>query len=100
MSVHPPQDEEGRRWTTKEQNAMWVLKQQLGGDCWVQPVHRLDRATSGVVVYALNRESTRWLSDLMKGRNVHKEYFAFVRGYTNTVGVIDKPLDGAEAVSL
>ena len=59
---------------------------------WVYPVHRLDRATSGVLVFALSSEYARILHDSFSTRTVHKTYLALVRGTPPPSGVIDSPM--------
>ena len=43
-------------------------------------VHRIDRDTSGLVVFARNRESHRGLSRAFEGRHMEKKYLAAVHG--------------------
>ena len=59
---------------------------------WVYPVHRLDRATSGVLVFALSSEHARTLHESFNTRTVHKTYLALVRGTPPPRGVIDSPM--------
>lgn len=42
----------------------------------LQPIHRLDRETAGVIVFALNRASRGAYQSLFESRSVHKEYEA------------------------
>jgi tRNA pseudouridine65 synthase len=58
----------------------------------LHPIHRLDRPTSGVLLFAKSRESAGKLSNLFMKRNVRKTYFAVVRGHLTGEGTIDKPL--------
>lgn len=44
------------------------------------PVHRLDRETSGIVIFAKSEESRKWLQRKFESREVYKEYFAIVLG--------------------
>lgn len=44
------------------------------------PVHRLDRETSGVVLFAKNEEAHRRLSQLFESREMEKLYWAFAVG--------------------
>ena len=60
---------------------------------WVYPVHRLDRATSGVLVFALSSEIARTLQAAFARREVHKRYLALVRGTPPEHGVIDSPME-------
>ncbi|MCP4714067.1 MAG: pseudouridylate synthase [Deltaproteobacteria bacterium] len=70
--------------------ALQMLRNQVGRH--VYPVHRLDRSTSGVLVFALSPEAARRLGDCFSQRTVRKIYYAVVRGYTDTEGVIDHPI--------
>jgi len=45
-----------------------------------QPVHRLDRPTSGVVVIAKTKQSARFLAEQFEYRKAHKTYMAIVNG--------------------
>ncbi len=55
-----------------------LLKQQLGGEIF--PVHRLDRAVGGVMLYARTKEAAGKLSGLVKDRGLKKKYLAVVQG--------------------
>jgi tRNA pseudouridine65 synthase len=70
--------------------AIQVLRNQIGQK--VTPVHRLDRKTSGVLVFALDIESNRNLNEQFLCGEVKKTYWAIVRGYTPDFGTIDYPL--------
>ena len=59
---------------------------------YVYPVHRLDKPTSGVLVFALDEQTAQKLSLMFRNGEVSKRYLAVVRGYTQTSGVIDHPL--------
>ena len=59
---------------------------------WVYPVHRLDRATSGVLVFALSPEHARNLQEAFTARHVSKTYLALVRGKPPQSGVVDSPM--------
>lgn len=58
----------------------------------VYPVHRLDRKTSGVLVFAKNTAANQYYQQLFRERHVYKEYLAVVRGYIAESGTIDYPL--------
>ena len=53
----------------------------VGGELRPGIVHRLDRATSGLMVVAKNDESHRRLARQFSGREVHKTYVALVHGW-------------------
>lgn len=67
-----------------------TLRDQIGQ--WVYPVHRLDRPTSGVILFALSSEAARRMCTVFEQRTVSKEYLAIVRGYTEESGYIDYAL--------
>ena len=70
--------------------ALQLLRDQLGH--FVYPVHRLDRATSGVLLFAKSSEIAAKLVESFTARKVSKTYHAVVRGYTDEEGLIDHPL--------
>ena len=59
---------------------------------YVYPVHRLDKPTSGVLLFGLSKEVAQILSDDFRENRIKKEYIAIVRGYTEEKGVIEHPL--------
>ena len=70
--------------------ALQSLRDQLGHRIYT--IHRLDRATSGVLVFALSSEAARELGLMFMARQVEKRYLAVVRGFTPLEGCIDRPL--------
>lgn len=70
--------------------AMTMLRDQLGQ--YVYPIHRLDRPTSGVLLFALSSEMARVLSDIFSERLVTKGYVAMVRGHLLGADTLDYPL--------
>ena len=70
--------------------ALTLARDRMG--CHVYPVHRLDRATSGVLLFALDPEAARALQEQLEAGTVHKRYLALVRGITPEEGVIDHPI--------
>ena len=73
-----------------QEYAVQLLRDQIGQ--YVYPVHRLDRKTSGVLLFALNKEVLKLLNDDFATRKVEKKYIAIVRGYTPTEETIDYAL--------
>lgn len=67
-----------------------TLRDQIGQR--VYPVHRLDRATSGVIVFGLNSEAAQKLVQQFESRSVHKAYRALARGWLDEQGLIDHPV--------
>ncbi len=66
------------------------LRNELGRHLW--PVHRLDRATSGVLLFALAPEAASLVADQFRRRTARKHYLAVVRGWMGEEGVIDHPV--------
>ncbi|GAB2883692.1 pseudouridine synthase [Microbulbifer echini] len=56
------------------------------------PVHRLDKPTSGVIVFAKSSEAAAQLQQQLKGEHSQKKYIAVCRGYCPEREVIDYPL--------
>lgn len=68
-----------------------TLRDQIGRHVW--PVHRLDKGTSGVLVFALNAEVARTLGQAFEtGEGLHKTYRAIVRGWPLSSGLVDHAL--------
>ncbi|WKE67493.1 tRNA pseudouridine(65) synthase TruC [Gallaecimonas kandeliae] len=70
--------------------AMQLLRDQLGQH--VYPVHRLDRPTSGLLLFALSPEVARQLAEQFSARQVKKSYLSLVRGWVKEGAVLDYPL--------
>ncbi len=85
MLVHPGRDEEGPEWI-----AMKRLRDQLGRR--VFPVHRLDRPTSGVLLFALDKQTAGLAQQAFERRNVSKIYHAIVSGTAPPEWLCETPL--------
>lgn len=72
------------------QFAMQMTRDQIGQHVFT--VHRLDKPTSGVLLFALDRDTARLLTEQFTAGTISKTYLAVVRGYTDEHGVIDYPL--------
>lgn len=71
-----------------------VLREQVGGTLYL--AHRLDRATSGVLLVARSTDVAAALGEQFMSRDVHKQYLTVVRGWPEpTEGVVDYPLPGS-----
>jgi tRNA pseudouridine65 synthase len=71
--------------------AVQILRDQLGRR--VFPVHRLDKGTSGALVFALDRETAARLAADFANQRVTKTYLAVVRGWPAESGEIDHSLE-------
>ncbi|MBC8054286.1 MAG: pseudouridylate synthase [Sphingobacteriaceae bacterium] len=70
--------------------ALQILRDQINH--WVNPVHRLDRKTGGVLLFALDKETEISVQHLFAENKISKKYLAIVRGHTPDNGEIDYPL--------
>ncbi len=73
-----------------EHFALQQLRDQLGQR--VYPVHRLDRATSGVLLFGLSTDAARLVAAQFAQHRVSKRYLAITRGWTEAAGLIDHPV--------
>jgi len=80
-----------RSWldTNATEFAVQKLRDQIGQH--VYPVHRLDRPTSGVLLFVLDKDSARHLMQQFIDHTTEKRYLAVVRGHIDQ-GVLDYPL--------
>jgi tRNA pseudouridine65 synthase len=76
-----------------EQYLLDLLREQVAGP--LHAVHRLDRATSGVLLIARSSEMAAELGKQLMARTVQKSYLAVVRGWPAEEGEIDYPLSGS-----
>ncbi|MCO6537930.1 MULTISPECIES: tRNA pseudouridine(65) synthase TruC [unclassified Gilliamella] len=81
-----------RSWLDKTETVvvMQTLRDQIGQH--VFPIHRLDRPTSGVLLFALSSDVARIMSEEFAKKQIEKTYHAIVRGYVEGEAVIDYPL--------
>jgi tRNA pseudouridine65 synthase len=70
--------------------ALQIVRDRAGRH--VHAVHRLDRATSGVLLFAFNPETVRRMQERFEAGAVAKRYLALVRGIPPESGVIDHPI--------
>lgn len=73
-----------------EDFALQRLRNQVGYH--VFPVHRLDRPTSGILVFGKSKEATAALANHFQEKTIRKTYLAVVRGFAPEEGIIDHPL--------
>lgn len=81
-----------RSWLDKGETrfAMQLTRDAVG--CHVFPVHRLDRPTSGVLLFAKNSAVARSLTEAFTEHQVEKHYLAVVRGFMPEQGRLDYAL--------
>lgn len=73
-----------------EQFALQLLRDQIGQK--VYPVHRIDRKTAGVLLFALDKDTEIAMQQQFMRDEVSKRYLAIVRGYTPDAEEINYPL--------
>lgn len=86
VSVH-------RGWDRDGPFALQQVRDRIGRH--VFPVHRLDRPTSGVLVFGLSSEAARAVQEQFQDGTVEKRYLTLVRGIPDEAGVIDHPVPRA-----
>lgn len=70
--------------------ALQLVRNQIGQH--VFPVHRLDKPTSGILVFARSSENASIIVEQWRQRAVDKRYLAIVRGYMPDFTHLDKPM--------
>src|SRR3954464_10220838 len=76
-----------RGWDNDDDVAMFRVRDAIGER--VHPVHRLDRGTSGALLFARTREAAAALSRAFEAGTMDKRYLALVRGTPPAEGTID-----------
>lgn len=70
--------------------ALQMVRDQVGRR--VYPLHRLDKPTSGVLVFAFSPEVAATLQQTMAAPTTEKRYLAVVRGHCPALADIDHPI--------
>jgi tRNA pseudouridine65 synthase len=79
-----------RGWANDDVTALDLARQLARR--WVYPVHRLDRGTSGVLVFGLSPDVARAVERAFQSDLVHKRYLALVRGMAPDRICVDHPI--------
>ena len=74
-----------RGWSGDDDALLQRVRDEVGA--WVYLIHRLDRGASGVVMFALDRDTARIVSEAWS--EVDKRYLAITRGHPAEHAVID-----------
>ena len=78
-------------------NFDWVLESKPD----LIPVHRLDKDTSGIILFAKNEKSAEYLKSLFQAHQIKKTYLALVVGnIKNDKGTIDLPIGRSKKTPL
>ncbi len=83
-----------RGWDDDDDVALFRVRDAVGAQ--VHVVHRLDRATSGALLFARHRDAAAALCGDFEAGRVDKRYLALVRGQPPADGVIDHPVPKKE----
>ena len=70
--------------------ALQLVRDQIGQ--YVYPLHRLDRPTSGVLLFGLSDEVARLMGQAFTNKTIQKTYYALTRGHLLGEGLVDYPL--------
>lgn len=71
-----------------------------GASYRLHPCHRLDRETSGLIVYAKGKSAQKKMMDLFRQKQVKKRYVAFVQGApSKAAGIIKIPIEQQGAIT-
>lgn len=94
LAVHKPSGLLVHRSPIDRHETEFALQyaRELNAGEHVYPVHRLDKPTSGLLLFARTPEAARSLGQAFMSRQVHKVYLAVVRGWPQDQGCIDYPL--------
>lgn len=66
----------------------------------LHPCHRLDRETSGLIIFAKGKSVQKKVMSLFRQKEIKKTYIAFVRGsLLRDRGEIRKPIEGGSAIT-
>ncbi len=95
LSVPTPKKETRTLTSILNQDA-----QERGLKYKLHPCHRLDRQTSGLMIYAKGKSIQKKMMDAFRQRQVAKKYIAFVHGkLSHPSGEISSPIEGKSALT-
>ena len=83
-----------RGWAQDRVTAMSAVRDATGQH--VYPLHRLDRGTSGALMFAFSPDTAAQLGEAFERGRIHKRYIALVRGRLDGTGALDYPIPGRE----
>lgn len=88
MPIHPSQGNYDNTLANAVAYLYHVRKEPFVYRC----INRLDRDTTGLLILAKNMYNASLLSDMVKNREIHREYLAVATGLVPEQGVIDQPI--------
>lgn len=96
VPIHPSQ---GNHTNTLANAAAWYFREHSLPFTY-RCVNRLDRDTTGLVILAKNMYSGSRLSQMVKNREIHREYLAIAEGMVPDSGIIDAPIGRVEGSTI
>lgn len=96
MPIHPSQG----NYNNTLANAVAYLYEQRHEPFVYRCINRLDKDTTGLLILAKNMYSASLLSDMVKNRQIHREYRALASGKTPAEGIIDAPVARADGSTI
>ena len=72
----------------------------IGGEKVYRAINRLDRDTTGLLILARHSLSAAILSEMVKNRQIHREYLAVATGKVPESGVIDAPISRVDGSTI
>lgn len=97
MVVHPSY----AHFSDSLSNALFSYYERTGQKHVIRAIGRLDRETSGLIIFAKNRHSAAVLSKQNEGMSRRKEYLAFAYGvFDKESGTVDAPIGLPEGVRM
>jgi 23S rRNA pseudouridine1911/1915/1917 synthase len=91
----------GNRFDTLENGLVAHLSKSTQEDCLPVPraIHRLDSATSGLLIIAKTQSTRIALGRMLEQKEIEKTYQAVVIGETPLSGILTEPINGKEATT-
>ncbi|NNJ81102.1 MAG: RluA family pseudouridine synthase [Flavobacteriaceae bacterium] len=76
-----------------------LIKSEQADAVTPQPVHRLDYATTGILLIGKTAESIRRLNKFFEEKEIEKTYYAVTVGAMESRGTLKEPIGGKEAIT-
>ncbi len=97
VAVHKPSGLSTHRgWDDSDDALLQRVRDEV--NAYVYPIHRIDRGASGIVLFALDKESARAFTDAWMGGEADKRYLAITRGHPPEHTLLDHPIPKAPGV--
>jgi tRNA pseudouridine65 synthase len=80
---------------TQEKSLVQLVLDSYGKKYY--PIHRLDRKTSGIILFAKEKQFVQKIQKLFINNQIQKTYYGIVRGFINESGSIDTDVKGRDA---